>query len=929
MKRIYSIVLTLCLCGVLKGQESTPVVQIWDKSDHKCGNQIWAADCDSEGVMFFGNADGLLSFDSKEWQINSLPSGNTVRSVLCVDDRIYIGSFEEFGYFEHTPQGELTYNPLSDKLQGYTMSNNEIWTILHWDKFILFHSFDTIFIYDPEKNDIESFASASFIENIGLGAGGKVWCSADGFSEFDPLKKTLTPIPHPWKGRMVGAVAFDEGTNLIVTRDEGIFKYADGRFSEWDNGCADFLHNGAVNRVYTDSKGNIIIGSSLYGCTSIDSSGNKNWHVDASNVLNGNTVLGICENREGDIFLALDSGICLIESNNGIRYIKEISARPGAVYCVHYQAPYLYIGSNQGLYIGSLDRDCQSLDNVRRIGNVQGPVMYLKNIDGQIFCGSNGETFHVHGTSATPLSRGNAGGSCLARGVVNGREVLIEGTYTKLCLYVKENGKYVFRQRIEGFLQPVSSLDIDFAGTIWAAHTTRGLYKLKLSDDLSHIQSQRYYPSLDSTRTSSRIKVGNIGGRSIFYDDENVYTYDDMTDRIRLYDLINDRLSGVKGIVNICPGSRPNTYNLLNDNDVFLFDFSSEEPVEPQKLSYSLFSSASVDQFKEIKAGPEGYSILTLDNSLAFMDNSVHSLQDSTVTALTLKQVSISEPDKNLSALQDLQNELEWKYKNRLVFFKYSFPQYQEIESRHLEYRLIGRDKFWRGSISNTVDLSYLPEGRYTLEARIIDDSGTVLGSNTTRFRIKPPIYRTSAAKIMYILLSLLILSGIAVTVKHRIEAQKEMMEKQRLESELAAKSREITATTMNLLNKNKILMDLKEELSIQKGTLGPAYPDKYYRRMMDAIDSQISNDADWKIFQENFDRIHGNFFTILKNRYPSLTDSDLRFCSYLCMNMSSKEIASMMNISLKGVEAARYRIRKKIGLPSEISLTSFFMELQ
>ena len=155
------------------------------------------------------------------------------------------------------------------------------------------------------------------------------------------------------------------------------------------------------------------------------------------------------------------------------------------------------------------------------------------------------------------------------------------------------------------------------------------------------------------------------------------------------------------------------------------------------------------------------------------------------------------------------------------------------------------------------------------------------------------------------------------------------MNENKRLESELKAKSREIASTTMNLLSKNKILSDIKEELSVQKHELGSAYPDKYYRKMVAAIDSQISNEQDWKLFQENFDRIHGNFFQILKSRYPSLTDSDLRFCSFFCMAMSSKEIASMMNISLKGVEAARYRIRKKLQLPSEISLTSFLMDLK
>ena len=99
--------------------------------------------------------------------------------------------------------------------------------------------------------------------------------------------------------------------------------------------------------------------------------------------------------------------------------------------------------------------------------------------------------------------------------------------------------------------------------------------------------------------------------------------------------------------------------------------------------------------------------------------------------------------------------------------------------------------------------------------------------------------------------------------------------------------------------------------------------------KMISAIDDQISTEEDWKIFQHNFDRIHSGFFHILKERYPELTTTDLRFCSLLCQNMSSKEIATMMNISLKGVEAARYRIRKKMNLDSGVSLTEFLINLE
>ena len=70
-------------------------------------------------------------------------------------------------------------------------------------------------------------------------------------------------------------------------------------------------------------------------------------------------------------------------------------------------------------------------------------------------------------------------------------------------------------------------------------------------------------------------------------------------------------------------------------------------------------------------------------------------------------------------------------------------------------------------------------------------------------------------------------------------------------------------------------------------------------------------------------------FQRILRERYPALTDNDLRFCACLRQNLSSKEIAAMMNISLKGVEAARARIRKKIGLSSSESLTAFMVGLK
>lgn len=911
----------------LWAQESTPIAKVWNKSDHHFSNQIWSVTCDDNDVAYFGNASGLIRFDSQSWSVTPIKGGSIIRSTLYDSGRIYAGSFEEFGYYETLPNGRLSYTSLSDLLENYNMNNEEIWNIFRWNEFIIFHSFVTIFIFDPVNNDVSFFDTKEFNESIGIDSRNTILSSAHGFSEIDLASRSVKTIPHPWKERMVAVLPREKESDLIVTKNEGIYNWDGATLRRWTTDCDDRLIGGEVNKAYLTETGDIIIGSSLFGCTAIDSDGHKLWNIDASDVLNGNTILNIGENKEGDVFLAMDSGIGLVDSNSGIRYIRGISENVGSVYCVQFRAPYVYIGSNQGLYVGVLSSDNLSLSDVRKIKHIQGPVLYLKEKDGQLFCGTNAETYLLSDRKAQRLSEGSSGGSCLAEGIINGKDVLIEGTYTKLCLYIKQDGKWLFSHRIEGFIQPISTIDIDFMGNIWAGHNSRGLYRITLDSNMRNAAEVIYYPSPEYDDEYRLVKVKKINGRTVFYDEKRIYTYDDMSGKIIPYVALNRRLGNIRNIMNI------NSYDgkkywVLNPDDAFLVDFSDDD-VPIDRISYSIFGSNSVDLLKEIKSGPEGWSIMTLDNSLAFIPDHFPETTNEWRPSLRLCEVGISENDGSQYENIDLDKPLIWNYASKLVKFTYSYPSYSEIGNKHIEYRLDGRDALWRSVEGEEIDLSHLSEGHYRLNVRVVNNSSDVLDEISTDFRIRPPLWRSTGAHILYILFALLSIGFICLSIKRRVDSQKKELENRRLESELNAKSREIASTTMSLLNKNKILLDLKEELSVQKNAIGSAYPDKYYRKMISAIDSQISSEQDWQLFQENFDRIHGNFFQILKSRYPSLTSSDLRFCSYLCMNLSSKEIASMMNISLKGVEAARYRIRKKIGLPSDVSLSAFLMELK
>ena len=103
----------------LISQEFTPIVKQFSKNDYNASNQNWSVAQCPDGILYFGNNQGLLSFDGSMWKTTRMPQNKIVRSLLIdKDGRIYVGSFEEFGYYTKSKTGRLEYTSLSAKLSG-------------------------------------------------------------------------------------------------------------------------------------------------------------------------------------------------------------------------------------------------------------------------------------------------------------------------------------------------------------------------------------------------------------------------------------------------------------------------------------------------------------------------------------------------------------------------------------------------------------------------------------------------------------------------------------------------------------------------------------------------------------------------------------------------------------------------------------------
>jgi DNA-binding CsgD family transcriptional regulator len=145
------------------------------------------------------------------------------------------------------------------------------------------------------------------------------------------------------------------------------------------------------------------------------------------------------------------------------------------------------------------------------------------------------------------------------------------------------------------------------------------------------------------------------------------------------------------------------------------------------------------------------------------------------------------------------------------------------------------------------------------------------------------------------------------------------------LESEVQHNEAELASNTMNLLQKRELLNKIKEEILKVQEEQEDDKRLKNIRRIIKIINEELDVSDDWEKFSVYFDKTNNDFLRTLKDNYPLLTPTDLKLCAYLRLNLSTKAIAELLNLSIRGVESSRYRLRKKLDLANEVSLSDFF----
>jgi DNA-binding CsgD family transcriptional regulator len=163
----------------------------------------------------------------------------------------------------------------------------------------------------------------------------------------------------------------------------------------------------------------------------------------------------------------------------------------------------------------------------------------------------------------------------------------------------------------------------------------------------------------------------------------------------------------------------------------------------------------------------------------------------------------------------------------------------------------------------------------------------------------------------------------------NRTESELVALRNEKLEAEINFKNAELAASAMHLVKKGELMAKSKIELTqVMKGLDNPQAIGEL-KKMIKTLSDDDNMDKEWENFAKHFDTVHSDFLVALKETHSAITPNELKLCAYLRMNLSTKEIAQLMNISVRGVEISRYRLRKKLQLASETNLFDYLISIQ
>lgn len=757
-------------------------------------------------------------------------------------------------------------------------------------------------------------------------------------------------------------LGYSKDTLLISTLKNGLYLYSNGKLARKRTDIDPSLFN---DRIYCASRVNsnwFALGTTSGGVAVIDRSGRLIQKYSYLEGLQQNNIRATLIDQNGGLWLALDDGIDFISVNSAIKYIFPDKNKQITGYAMRVYNNNLYIGSSNGLYCSPLERGVRDISFSRgeffEMSNTEGQVWNLDEINGALLMGHEDGLFTIRGSTARQVYSFPGTWMFQDFSTTSSVSEILAGTYLGLQNLVFKNGTVKNLGHIEGLYETLRFIVYEKSeNVVWASNPYRGIFKLVLSGDHRKILKTKIYTSKDGLPTTLYNYVFKIRGKIAAATQNGIYVFNEHKNKFEPFPVLNKALRGI-ALQYLKEDSDGNIWFVTNKK-VGVLDFHKTSNL-PYSVVYipelngkvvggfeSIYYKNSENVFIGSNKGVvlinyEKYRNTISKPGVVLGMVKIRHKKDSTIFGgYFVNDKGIITDVQSASSVKSLDHQMN------SVHFEYASTLFDLESNIEFSYQLIGFDQDWSDWSSKAEkDYTNLPPGDYIFKVRARYNKGNVSEPVSYAFTIAPAWYESSASYIVYFLLIGYGLYRMLQWQEKKYKRQKENLEymhqleldrtekeivrlrNDQLKADVNFKNRELAAMTMHLAHRGEVLSKVKEVISslLKKHDLdGEKSPS--VRALLRLI-REVDRSEDWEQFSVYFNNVNAEFFSLLKNEFPDITSNELKLCAYIKMNLSSKEIAQMMNVTIKAVEVGRYRLRKKLKLSPEVNLYDFLLQL-
>ena len=962
MKHIIPFILALLFFTPVIAQIGIPQIKNYSNHEYQGGTQNWEIDQDKSGVMYFANNEGMLTYNGGHWNLFPLPNKTIVRSLkIDIDGKIYVGGQDEIGYFFPNDQGVLQYHSLRELIPEADRKFADVWDISIQKKQVYFRTASKIFNYS--NGIFKIYRSKGDWEFMGV-ANRKI-IAQDNLKGLLTLEngvwETTSSHPDLKKNSITAILYYAKDTLLVTTAKNGMYLLSGSELIKKESKDDHLYNKHRIGGAIQVSENLFAFATNSSGCYIVDKKGNVVQRFGFKDGLQKDNIISLFKDKNQNLWLGLEDGIDCIAFNNAVKYIYPDEFKQTGGYAVRILNNKLYIGTSNGIYFSSITSDLKDISYSKNafeeIPNTPGQIWNLNIINKKLLAAHSEGTFVVNNSTATQLFSYPGTWVFETMSHYEPASEIIAGTYNGLRYITFENGKFIDKGDVKGIKESLRFVVFDNNNnTLWASHPYRGIYRFKLSADRKKIIKTDLFTSKDGLPSLLNNYISKIKDRIVVATKNGIYEFDEVKKKFSPSAFLKPIL-GTTVFRYLNEDQDGNIWFVANKK-VGVVDFHRKEANDDYSIVYfPELTSKVVAGFESIYPY-NNENIFIGSNKGVIHINYLKYLRSIKPIHVTLTQVKAS--GKKDSIIfggyflrqgqiidhQDVKQKIYLPYFQNSLHFEYSSTLFGQLDNIEFSYQLSGFDKKWSDwSSKSEKDYTNLHHGTYTFMVKARNNLGNESASVSYTFTIKPAWYQTYWIYLLYFL----ILCGIIYLLilqqerkhkkeqqflinKHQLEiAQNEKeivkLQNEKLNEDVNFKNQELASTSMHLVQRGQVLAKIKEVvLNLEKMPDAENKPSDF-KQIFHLLNEVEKRDADWSQFSIYFDQVHSNFLADLRERHPNITPNELKLCAYMKMNLSSKEIAQIMSITIRAIQVSRYRLRKKLNIPSDANLFDYLMK--